>query len=509
MAEKPTLFQNEEEVLEQATDFLEHCANQESPLKEAYRQLLKDYKRLLKQTKTLVKMSDKQQNQLTTRVEQTTRTHEKKLAQFLEAVSLGVLVVDVQGRPYYANQKAQQILGKDISPDSIATEFPQIYQAYLAGTTQPYPAERQPVVQALYGKISSVDDIEIRQEGNKIIPLEVWGTPIFDEHNNVSYAIAVFQDITERKRAEQERLHFTEELALLNEAYERFVPHQFLSLLGKRSITDIQLGDHIEKEMTILFSDIRDFTALSEKMTPKQNFDFLNSYLKQMEPIISEYHGFIDKYIGDGIMALFPKDADSALQGAIAMLHALAHYNEGRRKANYIDIRVGIGINTGQLMLGTIGGENRMDSTVVADTVNLASRVEGLTKIYSTPLLITEQTHLKLVRPSRYQIRVIDAVAVKGKSELVTIYEVFDADSPESILLKRETLSEFEEGFVLYHWGEFNESRAFFEKVLETNKEDKVAQIYLQRCEYFQKYGVPRGELEEIGGHSLLLREKV
>ncbi len=172
--------------------------------------------------------------------------------------------------------------------------------------------------------------------------------------------------------------------------------------------------------------------------------------------------------------------------------------NEGRRKANYVDIRIGIGINTGQLMLGTIGGENRMDSTVVADAVNLASRVESLTKVYSTSLLITEQTHLRLARPGQYHIRVIDAVAVKGKSELVTVYEVFDADPPESIALKIETLSQFEEGFVLYHWGEFNDAQVFFERVLEINENDKVAQIYLQRCEYFQKYGVPRTELEEI-----------
>ncbi len=326
MAEKPTLFQYEEEVLEKATDFLEHGVHQENSLKEAFRLLIRDYKKLLKQTKTLVRMSDKQQNQLTTRVEQTTRTNEKKLAQFLEAVSLGVFVIDAEGRPYYANQKAQQLLGKDILPQSVVTEFPEIYQAYLAGTTQLYPAERQPIVQALRGETVSVDDIEIHHKDSRIIPLEIWGTPIFDENNHVSYAIAVFQDITERKRAEEERLRFTQELEFLNKAYERFVPHQFLNLLGKERITDIKLGDHIEREMSVLFADIRDFTAFSEKMTPKENFDFLNSYLRQMEPIISEYCGFIDKYIGDGIMALFPKDADSALQGAIAMLRTLAHY---------------------------------------------------------------------------------------------------------------------------------------------------------------------------------------
>ncbi|RKZ81861.1 MAG: hypothetical protein DRR19_21585 [Candidatus Parabeggiatoa sp. nov. 1] len=243
--------------------------------------------------------------------------------------------------------------------------------------------------------------------------------------------------------------------------------------------------------MTILFSDIRGFTSLSEKMTPQENFDFLNDYLGKMEPIIDQYHGFIDKYIGDAIMALFSNCADDAVRGSIAMLKTLATYNKMRQPKGLQPISIGIGVNTGQLMLGTIGNKNRMDSTVISDAVNLASRVEGLTKIYHTSLLITYQTYLKLVDPSQYQIRVIDAVKVKGKSDVVTVYEVYDAQPSESIALKNQTHDDFEYGFMLYHSKEFLDAKAFFEKVLQVNDKDKAAQVYLKRCEYFQKYGVP------------------
>jgi len=615
MANKPTLFRKEDEVLKRATNFLKQLKDQETPFKNEYERLLKDYKKLFKQTKFLVKMGDRQQNQLTTRTEglqssnvelqhkakeaeEAMRATEKKLAQFLEAVSIGVFVMDADDRPYYANQKAKEILGKSIVPSSKIEELSEVYQAYLAGTTQLYPTEKLPIIQALKGKVSSVDDIEIHQ-GEKIIPIEVWGTPIFDEQGNVVYAIAAFQDITKRRRAEEkllltqfsvehavdaifwigsdarilyvneaavrsldysrqelyamtvhdiepnlpveawaerwkklkqrgclifesdhqskegdifpveitlnytlfngveyhfsfvrditerkqaeaERIRFTETLAKLNKAYERFVPHQFLSLLDKKSVIDIHLGDQVEKEMTILFSDIRGFTPLSEKMPPQENFNFINAYLSRMEPIIHEHHGVIDKYIGDAIMALFPNNADDAVRAAIGMLKNLANFNLTPNSKQPLNI--GIGIHTGQLMLGTIGGENRMDGTVISDAVNLASRVENLTKTYGVALLITEYTYLKLVDPLAYHIRVVDSTTVKGKSEEITIYEVFDADPPESVILKDKTRDDFEAGFILYHCEEFYDAQPYFEKVLQANGNDKIAQIYLDNC---------------------------
>ncbi|RKZ41668.1 MAG: diguanylate cyclase [Gammaproteobacteria bacterium] len=417
------------------------------------------------------------------------KENEKKLRKFLEAVPVGIGVLDASGKPCYFNHKALQLFGKDIAPNTTSEQLSESYKAYRSETNQLYPSEKLPVVRALQGESTSVDDIEIHQS-DKTIPIEVWGTPIFDEHNNIAYAIAAFQDITERKRAEKERIRMTDELAKLNAAYERFVPRKFLALLDKKSVLDVQLGDQVEKEITLLFCDIREFTSISEEMTPQDNFNFINAYLSRMEPIITQHHGMIDKYIGDSIMALFPTRVDDAVQAAINLLKRLSEYNLTRGRPKRPIIKIGIGLNSGLLMLGTVGGKNRMDGTVISDAVNLASRVEGLTKIYGVSLLITEYTYAKLSKPLEYHIRVIDAVKVKGKSQEVTIYEIFDADQPEIITLKEQTLSHFKEGFVLYHCDEFNDARPFFEKVLQVNKNDKVAQIYLKRCEYFQKYGV-------------------
>lgn len=148
------------------------------------------------------------------------RESERKMAQFLEAVPIGIFVIDANGHPYYANQTAQQLLGKEIIFSAKATELPNFYQAYLAGTDQLYPSEQQPIIRALKGETMTIDNLEIRQK-DKTIPLEVSATPIFDEKGEIIYAIAAFADITQRKRAEAERIQFTQELAQKNIALQQ------------------------------------------------------------------------------------------------------------------------------------------------------------------------------------------------------------------------------------------------------------------------------------------------
>ena len=162
--------------------------------------------------------------------------------------------------------------------------------------------------------------------------------------------------------------------------------------------------------MSILFSDIRSFTQMSEQMTPEDNFKFINAYLSRMEPAITENRGFIDKYIGDAIMALFGGSADDAVKAGISMLQRLTEYNLTRQRPERPPISIGIGINTGDLMLGIVGGQHRMDSTVISDAVNLGSRLEELSKRYGIPLLISEHTFLRLEDPNVYCFRVIDKV---------------------------------------------------------------------------------------------------
>jgi len=281
-------------------------------------------------------------------------------------------------------------------------------------------------------------------------------------------------------------------------AYGRFVPRQFLQLLGRPSIVDVKLGDHVEQEMTLLFSDIRDFTALSESILPAENFRFINSYLSTMEPVVGQNQGFIDKYIGDGIMALFPSDADNGVRCGIDMLRQLVSYNEGRFRAGYTPIRIGIGVNTGLVMMGTVGGHNRMDSTVIGDAVNQASRLETLTKTYRTPFLISEHTLHALKDPSIYCIRFIDRLKLKGRYPAQSVFEIFDVDPEPLRLAKLETLELFGEALACYHMGGYNDAIPLLEQCLYSAPDDQPAHVYLERCRAAMRNGETTFTLKKL-----------
>ncbi|MEQ9671672.1 ATP-binding protein [Coleofasciculus sp. G2-EDA-02] len=279
-------------------------------------------------------------------------------------------------------------------------------------------------------------------------------------------------------------------LAKINAAYGRFVPYEFLQFLERESIVDVQLGDQVQKEMSILFADIRSFTSLSEQLSPKENFDFLNSYLSRVGPVIRHYRGFIDKYIGDAVMALFPQMADDALQAAIEMQKQVGLYNANRQICGYEPIAIGIGLHTGSLMLGTVGESQRMDTTVIADAVNLASRLEGLTKIFGVEILISEETLNSLTNAHHYSYRFLGRVTVKGKRQPIAIFEVFDSNSPPLIELKRQTRTEFERGVHLYVEKQFAQAQQVFTQLWQWDDRDRVVQFYQERCQQAERSGV-------------------
>jgi class 3 adenylate cyclase len=250
--------------------------------------------------------------------------------------------------------------------------------------------------------------------------------------------IAQKQAAESNRRALEVEKQALQEQKSLTQSFQRFVPKDFLKLLNKNKIQEVSLGDFTKQEMSILFCDIRSFTSLSESMSPEDNFRFLNSYLKRMEPIIRKNNGVIDKYIGDAIMAMFPYAANDAIQAAIEMLEELKLYNEHRANSGYKPIQIGIGINMGELMLGTIGGEMRMEGTVISDAVNLAARLEGLTKIYGASIAVSSYI-LQNASIEKFETRILDSVIVKGKSEAVTIYEILNAEGDELKQLKLQS----------------------------------------------------------------------
>lgn len=220
--ENVSIFHNEEQVIRHATEVFASYETHEHPIIKEYLLLLNNYKKLLKQTKFLVKISDKQQKDKTRQAEEVVETSEKRLAQFLEAVSVGIFVVDAQGKPHYANHKAQQIFGTNPTLCQNVAQMPEVCRAYRAGTQELYPIAQNPILLAVQGYTCSVDDIEIHHD-DKVTPIAVWSTPIFDEKGNVIYAISAFQDISLQKQHEAQLKLQNEALVKLNQEKNEFL----------------------------------------------------------------------------------------------------------------------------------------------------------------------------------------------------------------------------------------------------------------------------------------------
>ncbi|WP_232380693.1 adenylate/guanylate cyclase domain-containing protein [Leptospira ainlahdjerensis] len=308
---------------------------------------------------------------------------------------------------------------------------------------------------------------------------------------SIAFSLSIgFSQIHSKTETLNEQLYNkNEELTKLYTSYARFVPKEFLHNLGKHSILEVSLGDQIEKEMSVMFSDIRSFTELSEKMTPEENFNFLNSYLKRMNPIIQSHSGYIDKYLGDGIMALFQESPENAVDAAIEMQNYLITYNEHRVKSNYRPITIGIGIHYGKMMLGTIGSDERMEGTVISDAVNVSSRIEGLTKMYGSKIIISEQTMYRLPDPDKYNYRLLDTITVKGKSDHLCVYEIIDGTEASVLELKLYTKPIFEKAVLEYMKQNYQSCIDYMKKVQEINLNDRATHLYILRCEQAMDQG--------------------
>ncbi len=280
-------------------------------------------------------------------------------------------------------------------------------------------------------------------------------------------------------------------LSKITNAYGRFVPEDYLKLLDKESILDVKLGDRASKEMAIFFSDIRSFTSRSEKMTPQEIFAFVNNYLQIVSPEIRGRHGLIIKFLGDGIMAVFPESVDDAVEAAVGKLKKLREYNRVLEAENSLPIKVGIGIHLGNMMVGIVGEDRRMGGDALSDNVNLTARLEGLTKFYGVSILISELAFQGLKEPDKYHFRFLDRVIVKGRNEAIAVYEVLDGETEELRDLKLKTLADFELGLEYYRLGELVAAQSYFEKVLAANVEDKTAKLYVERIQYLIAEGMP------------------
>jgi adenylate cyclase len=228
----------------------------------------------------------------------------------------------------------------------------------------------------------------------------------------------------EKTIAKKLQLEEAEKAIELGKVFQKYVPLDFLRLLHKENISEIQLGDQVLRNISIIFVNIRNFSSISKNLEEEEIFNFINYYLNIMAPIIHKNHGFIDKYIGEGIMALFDSSADNAVSCAIEMQNEIYKLNKEREKNNQENIILDIGINTGEIILGTVGGKSRISTTVIGDAVNTASRVSYLNRIYDKSLLISENTYQAIENKNQFKMEWFKNVNVKGKSNRINIYEI-------------------------------------------------------------------------------------
>ena len=325
-----------------------------------------------------------------------------------------------------------------------------------------------------------------------------WPSAVYLENNLTHSAftddrVKVIKLLASQASISMENARIYEEQDKLLKAQQRFVPIQFLKHLGHNDIATVALGESVSVEMSVLFSDIRNFTPLVEKLSPQAVIELLNRYYSELGMPIAEYGGFIDSYAGDGIMALFAVPAQQAVEAGIKMSQAIWHFNQTPVIKNQPYLSAGLGMNTGPLVLGTMGANDRMQCSVLGDSVNLASRIEQLTRVYGSCFLIGEQTYLSLKDRETFSIRMIDCVAVKGKAQAVKLYEVLDAENENRREAKEATRDRLAEAMEKYFAREFSDARKIFTEAMNEDPEDPVFSIFASRAERYLQNAPPPG----------------
>lgn len=272
-----------------------------------------------------------------------------------------------------------------------------------------------------------------------------------------------------------------EAIRKIHDASQKFVPSEFIRSLGRDHITEVHLGDLAEREVTVVFADIRGFTTISETLDPRDNFLFVNAFNNRMGPIIRRHGGFIMQYLGDGFMALFPEGSQGALSASVEMQERLREYNAERSLKNRMPVQVGIGMQNGKLIMGITGDSERLDAAIISDTVNTAARIEGLSKHYGTSILLTQECKDSLTNADQFDFRYLGRVQLKGKNKPIDLYECIDGDPPDLKAHKLENLELFSQALERYFNREFAMAAVTFQQIYKMDELDQPAKLFLNR----------------------------
>ncbi|MDD5629439.1 MAG: GAF domain-containing protein [Elusimicrobia bacterium] len=383
----------------------------------------------------------------------------------LKSLSNGVVTLDAERRVVKVNDAALRIL-RWTREQALGRGFAELFtdrkNSWLREALDKVAAE---------GKVQLAMDAEIAA-GTETVSANTAFVPLVGIEGEPLGSMLVIEDISAEKRIKSTMARY-----MTKEVADRLLAGGQEALGGTAQVA------------SVLFSDIRSFTTISESLGARNTVGMLNEYFTEMIEVIFGHKGILDKYIGDAIMAVFgapfqsPQDADNAVAAANDMIRALRRFNAARASARNIELAIGVGIATGELVSGNIGSLKRMDYTVIGDTVNLASRLEGATKHYGVRILLSAETvsHLKGER----KVRELDLIRVKGKNLPVAVYEALDHHSPETFPEMERTLARFQEGLAHYRQSRWQEAVAAFTEALRAHPKDGPSRLYLERCQHY------------------------
>jgi len=333
----------------------------------------------------------------------------------------------------------------------------------------------------LTNKLESVDEQEEFLDATLVIQedklsVNVSTTPLIGQKNESMGVMIMIEDISSEKR--------------MKSTMSRYMDPELADQLMNAGESDDVMGGK-QSTASVLFSDVRSFTTITEELGAQGTVKLLNDYFTIMVDCITDEGGMLDKFIGDAMMCIFgtpiphEDDPDRAVRAAIRMMTDLKVFNEKRAAEGKMPIDHGMGVNTDSIVSGNIGSPKRMDYTVIGDGVNLAARIESACKQYGAHILISEFTY-KAVKAT-YRTRQVDYVIVKGKTEPVGVFEVLDFHDDDSYPNMIEALGNFNDGYRAWNDGKWDQAIKLFNSVKKINPEDKAAQLYLDRCDYMKK----------------------
>jgi len=279
------------------------------------------------------------------------------------------------------------------------------------------------------------------------------------------------------------------EVTKLSNMYFRFVPQQFLEVLGKKNMSDVQLGEQQTRNMTILVCHMRQFNDMSSKLSTSENFIFINSFLKQFGPIIREHGGFISRYLGPGMLTMFPNNTNHSLMAAYHIRRALEEYNEQRTALGLPFIDIGVAIHAGDVMLGIIGEEQRLEGSVVSNHVQLALDLERLSEKLGVSVLLTAEARQQLELARTMHCRSLGWIQLDSDQAPIQLYDWFEGDQVHIRQLKAETKKQFEAAIEAYRNGRFYDAREGFVQVVKRNRYDLIAKLYFFESDRYYQEG--------------------